>query len=501
VFCCLISVALCAAISAKAQHKPFVFAHYMHNYVLGGISQTDPRVLDPARVVDLASWPTLGEESEWFSPQLSAIAALGAPAIAHDFDNAEAAGIDAFGLLLGPKMLPRSAYSDALQLIATAAQARSVKLVPEIWGNAWTDDYRLFGTRVKEFMGRNPGAFQSWNGKPMLVFAFQYSAEHNSVAQQAFARDKVFEFLEAWGGPSQVFWIAYLPYEFEVATGSPLVAAANAVDVWTPQDDWSALHSVVSAQVTSATGKDLAWPVAPAFYQRRAGLNPWEYGNSFGAARYIDAWQAALRHQPEFVDVQTWNDFSEDSAITDTNTSGNTFLHLTSYLLRWLRTGHEPTVSQENVMLFRPKQLTRAALTDPDALVKNAQWRHKTPTVDYLDCVTLLRQPAQLRIKVGDQEWHETVPAGLHETIIYVPQSAPPATAGEVQPANGSFPVTSAQRTVRTSSPFPPSTPTAEVIRAGRVVLDVQSRIPFLASGQFQDFTLVGDEAVTEWQP
>jgi hypothetical protein len=248
-------------------------------------------------------------------------------------------------------------------------------------------------------------------------------------------------------------------------------------------------------------GKDLAWPVAPAFYQRRAGLKPWEYGNSLGASRYLDAWFSALESKPTFIDLQTWNDFSEDTAVTDSNTTGEAFLHLTRYLADWLKSGQPQPVEQERVMLFRPKQLVRAELADSSAVTNNAAWRHRTPTVDYIDCVTLLRKPGRLEIRSGGAVWAADVPEGLHEFLIYAPGSAPPQRKGQAVAGPSSFPGPSSRRSITVADADVSGTPEAAVSRDGRVVLSVQSKIPLLTSGAFQDFTIIGDEAEGAWQP
>ena len=97
----------------------------------------------------------------------------------------------------------------------------------------------------------------------------------------------------------------HIPYTIKDGLSEPLLNKVNALAIWDPGDDWSALHSNLVVQLANQLSKDICWPVAPAFYQRRAGLNPWECGNEFGAARYIDAWMKALTIHPAIIDVQT----------------------------------------------------------------------------------------------------------------------------------------------------------------------------------------------------
>lgn len=491
------ALAGCVAVSAEIiTPRPFVIAHYMHCYVLGAISPSDARVRNPSILANLQTWPQIDQESEWFTPDLSAISASGSSATVKDFENAERAGIDAFGLLVGPKHLPYSRFSGGLNLIASVAEKQKIKIIPELWADPWATDYELYGERVKQFMDAHPLAFQKWNGKPMFTFEFENFAKHSTLADQSIALQRLAEFLAPWGGFSEAYVIFYISWNAKQDLDAPLFSKANAVAIWTPQDDWSATHSTLVSTVARALRKDFVYPVSPAFYQRRAGGKPMEYGNSFGAAKYIDAWRSAIMLHPVFVEIQTWNDFSEDSALAPTNTSDNTFLELSEYFTLWAKNGTAPTFTSERVMLFHPKQLQDASIGDPTALVTNAAWRHNTPTVDYLDVVTLLTSAAKARLSLADQAWEETIPPGLHEWIIYVPQQVSARRSGEVVAGNGSYPGPTPERTITIAHQFSEGTPQIELTREGRLVAGLKSKVPFLSKGSFQDFTVIGDESI-----
>ncbi|UWU67624.1 endo-1,3-alpha-glucanase family glycosylhydrolase [Bradyrhizobium sp. NC92] len=488
----VVSLLVGGDLKARSQEqvkKPLVFAHYMHCYVLGAYQPTDERVRNPKLGDNLKDWPPMGRESSWYSADLAQVASDGEVALAREFELMKEAGVDAIGLLLGPRMLPISQFARGLDMVADVATRSSTKIIPEFWANPWADDFETFGKTIKHFMDAHPGAFLVRDGKPMFIFAFDSGIAAKVHDPLSAPIKQISDFLEPWGGLDETYTMFYVPYQFEKAVRSPLILKSNAIDVWTPQDDWSALHSPVVFRVGSALNKEVAFPVSPAFYQRRAGQLPMEYGNSFGAARYIDGWLEAIKNRPAFVNIQTWNDFSEDTAIVPTNTAGRVWLYLTTYFSSWLRSGRQPAIQEERVVLLRPKQLANAKLKNPKAKAINAVWRHASPTVDYLDVVTFLREPASVRIILGTQTWERWVPAGVHEWIVHSS-----LIEGKGFAAQAKYPTASWLRRITVTDAFESAAPKVQLFRDNRLIGDLQSKTPFLDYGEWQDLTIIADE-------
>ena len=330
----------------------------------------------------------------------------------------------------------------------------------------------------------------------MFSLYFANATKHySSPTDQQVLLTKIQEFLDPWGGLAATYTMAYIPFTVKDGLSEPLLRKVNALAIWDPGDDWSALHSNLVIQLANQIHKDIAWPVAPAFYQRRAGGDPMEYANEFGAARYIDAWMQALKIHPAIIDVQTWNDFSEDSSIRSTDANGDTYLDLTTYFTKWIDSGSQPPITKDTVMLFHPKQLTNAQLDDPSAKATNAAWRHRTPIVNYIDCVTFLKQESTVRVSLGDQHWEQKIPSGFHDWVIYVPRQAAPDQKDQVAETDSSYPTQSSMRFVTIATrPFSPSVPEVTLTRERAKVLSLKSKYAFLARGQFQDLTVIGDE-------
>ena len=219
---------------------------------------------------------------------------------------------------------------------------------------------------------------------------------------------------------------------------------------------------------------------------------------TLGVSRYCDQWRRAIAQHTAFTAVQTWNDFSEDHGITDSNYRGRTLIALTRYFTDWYHAGTPPTITREQVYLFHHRQLTGARLTEATILAHNDKW-HLTPTTDYLNVVTLLHTPGTVRLQVGTDAWTLDAPAGFHEWLVYVPSLR--TTAGDNNEAFNhgadSYPVTDAGRTVTVATHMAAGTPTVTLTRQGAVLATVTSRLSLADTARWQDLSLVG--TMTEW--
>ena len=488
----LLAFAAAAEIGPAFAAPPLVFAHYMHCFVPGVFSSNDEHVAHYAEWYGKGGLAALAVESQWFDGELAAKITRGLPAVQEDMARLERSGVNAIGLLLTPSLLPDSAFAHGLNLVAYAASNARVKIVPELWDDLRHADIDAFAQKLSRYLDAHPGAQLSLEGKPVFLISPQEPDGGGAAAEQETARrlDRLFA---RWGGRKGVYLIVDLDWmETEIAKNS-YVGLADALGGWSPQDDWTSRAAVELAGTAARAGKPLVYPVAFNFYQRRAGRTPWEYGNGFGAARLIDAWSEIAKRKPPFVELETWNDFSEDTAFTPTSSHDATFMDLNAYFAR-RQAGAAPAPRQQ-VMILHPRQLAAAKLDAPDAVVHNYEWRHVAPVVDYLDVVTILQAPGEVRVEVGDATWTRTAPAGLSEWLLIAPLPSPRAGGDRAPVRFGSYPRPDELRAVQRVEGFPAARPRASVVQGGKTTLSVESRAPFADRGAYQDFTVIADES------
>jgi hypothetical protein len=476
----------------RQSNMPVVFAHYMHCYVPGSFDPSDPHVRDYRSLYEPASSPPLEVESQWFSKEVAETVADGPMATRADFARMEHAGLDAAGLLVAPHHLPDSRFARALHMAAEVAETSAVKIIPELWFDAPETNFDDYGRNLAAFLRAHPGAQKLHHGKPVFLISEQVPDGGSAAAREA-TKDKLDRLFASWGGRDGVELIVNLGFGDKSVQRNSFAQLADVIGMWTPQDDWTSLHSRGVVHAAEAIGKDYAYPVSLGFYQRRAGQPPWEYGNSFGAARFIDAWSRILKLKPKFVEIETWNDFSEDTAIVPTNTHGSTFLHLTRYFVDQLRSG-AAEIGAERAMVFHPRQIAEARLETPKATVKNYAWRHGSPIVDYVDVVTLLKEPARVRVKVGTGIWEREVPAGLHELLLISQLPKVRVRGDDVRVGADSLPQSGDPREAIRITTFEAAVPEVELERDRKVIFRVVSRAGFANHGPYQDLTVIGTE-------
>lgn len=468
--------------------NPLVFVHYMHCYVAGSFTEATPQVAQYDAFYGRGMPAPLTVESQWFSRDDMQAGTGGIEATRREFDLMARNGINAAGLLIGPGHLPHSQFAQPLRMVLAAASASRVKVIPELWFDADKVDAAAYGRTVADTLKVFPDALQRYQGKPVFLVSHQLpNVDRNLWPSRASAL--LNDLFAEWGGREGVFLIVNTGGGTKRIDG--FSRFADALGCWVPADDWSGRSTRIFMNLAESGQMKAVFPLAFGFYQRRAGLPPWEYANAFGAARFIDAWNEAIIRKPPFIEIQTWNDFSEDSAVVPTNSHGTAFLDLTKYFIGRLRGAGELSFGAETAMIFHPRQTTRARLDDPAATVKQYKWRNIVPTVDYVDVVTLLTAPAQVRLSIGTACFTLDVGAGLSEWIIVAEPPTVRPKSDEVAAQPGSFPVSGGFRTVTRVGKIEAATPRVEIFRDGRSIVEVTSRSGIQDHGPYQDFTMI----------
>ncbi|MDR3708348.1 MAG: endo-1,3-alpha-glucanase family glycosylhydrolase [Capsulimonadaceae bacterium] len=487
-----------ARASSSTSDRPLVIAHTMHCYLLGFSPEGAPAGSDPDSV---DNWPPHEQDNR--TAWASSIAGLnnqGKAGILHEFEMAHDAGLDAFALLVGTDHLPRSQFAAGMKCLAEVAQTDRVKIMPDLWAykgwdNMSDEQIRNYGQRVKDFMDAYPDAFLKRDGKWMINMGNAFGwGRGRGYGEWAHAR----HFFDPWAGTNKFYITLNIWFEDPSLLEGGWGNAVDAFGMWTGDLGWGDQDqrgAYILPNIAKTYGKQVIWPIHTTYY----GFRPQSHAmaENLGVTSFCDLWRRAITAKMPFVQVQTWNDFSEDHAITDTNLRGRSMLILNRYFADWYHDGKPPAVSTERVFLFRRRQLARAALSQATVLAENLSWR-KTPTVDYLNVVTILKRPAKITLNDGTGKWQIDAPRGLHEWLVYAPspRTAPGQEHEAYTRADGSsYPVTTPERTVTSVEAIPSATPEVSVMRKGATVLSVRSKMPLLDTARWQDLSTIGDMA------
>lgn len=161
--------------------------------------------------------------------------------------------------------------------------------------------------------------------------------------------------------------------------------------------DWR-LDPKLSA-IARAEGAEWSQPVFPQF----SNHGWWIYSQA-GYATYRNNWQAAIDTGSTLIQVVTWNDYGEDTAIAPNFGSNYTTLRLTRHYADWWKTGRPPAVTEDEV-----HACFRRSVGTPDAFPFRSRRTGRLP--DVLEVLTFLT--AAGRVEVPGYGAYDA-PAGFH---------------------------------------------------------------------------------------
>lgn len=149
-------------------------------------------------------------------------------------------------------------------------------------------------------------------------------------------------------------------------------------------------------------------PVAPQD-SRPKNLNYVESSNS-GAFRAL--WDAAITGGADWVQMITWNDYSEDSEIEPSSKTNTAFYDLTGFYTTWFKTGTMPTIRRDALYYFH-----RANSVDP-AVARPTRGQPYNAVngpagENMIEVVGLLTAPGTLQIVAGGRTQSKDVGAGV----------------------------------------------------------------------------------------
>lgn len=167
-----------------------------------------------------------------------------------------------------------------------------------------------------------------------------------------------------------------------------------------------------------------------------AGLDPqsykpqsFMYAEASNSLAYRNAWTGVMQAKADMIQVVTWNDMGESTAIEPLTSqygdTGNGFYNLTGYYSTWFKTGVQPTIDHDVLYYFYRKMPTTAAA--PNQSQPMVQQYPQTAQ-NQIELLAFLTAPGKLSITIGGQTYTKDAPAGM--TSFLVPTAAGIPTFG-----------------------------------------------------------------------
>jgi hypothetical protein len=481
---------------AKPRERPkFVFAHAMQCFLFGATGMNSGNKIASD---DFQNWPQKDHayRTWWSEKYLQLSRTKGVEAAKADLDMAESAGLDALGILLIPKCFVPGYYAEAaIMNMIRAAENHTVKIIPDIWGffpqGTDEDGRRLvlnfFAENLVRVMRKYPNAFYKHGNKYVICMGQPVRRAHYKQIEP---------FFNLFGGRDNVMLIAGmvdLPSQNRSQGWVDGADLLTAFEVHTSWGDRVLDHTLIAEK---KAGKDLCWPVSTGMYTNTGDRNRTTMAEGLGACKIIDLWRAGIKNHSKAVYIASWNDFSEDHQINDSNYRGDTFMRITNYFADYFRTGKAPEINEDRLFVFHHRQLVKAKITEGKWRAKARAW-HSTPPSDYVHVVSMLKEPGTLELTLGDKTLKlDRVPSGFHEWLVYVPSKR---QHEQPQWNRGSYklnyPITDQHRAVTPIANLASCRPVVSLFRNHKKLGSVKGRTDIAGEARFSDLCTVGNSA------
>ncbi|MFJ3490999.1 endo-1,3-alpha-glucanase family glycosylhydrolase [Leifsonia aquatica] len=136
------------------------------------------------------------------------------------------------------------------------------------------------------------------------------------------------------------------------------------------------------------------------------------------------SWNKAISDGADFVQIATWNDYSENTDVAPSDNQGVTFLDVSAYYLAQFKTGSAPKITSDSAYITHRDQLTTAVPQIGRVQTPNLDGTGTAPR-NTVEVLTMLTAPATVKITVGSTVKTVDVPAGVTATTV-------PLTTGTV---------------------------------------------------------------------
>jgi hypothetical protein len=166
------------------------------------------------------------------------------------------------------------------------------------------------------------------------------------------------------------------------------------------------------AAIAHGTFKKLFMTPVDPQQNRPKDFQYWEAGNS---ASFRAGWTSSIRGDTDWVQLVTWNDFSESSQVapyTDATLQrniGTGYYDLSGYYAAWFLTGKAPAITHDVLYYFYRREPTTAKVTaqsQPDYVTGGA-------AENDIELLAFLTAPGELKITIGGKTYTHNAGAGM----------------------------------------------------------------------------------------
>lgn len=320
--------------------------------------------------------------------------------------TARDAGIDGFSLNIITLSETPNSQSPVAANMMTAAQnvgGFPIMLMADMTGELGDVDPTRFVDELSRYTG-SPAAFRLADGR-LVISAF--SAEERDV--------------DWWSQVITIFGergerVALVPTFLDpVASMDAFAPISYAMGDWggrnptfVPVADAGA--DTAPALIRRARELGVRWMQPVAVQDARPRMSV--YDEAANSTTMRQSWQVALEQGADWVQIVTWNDYSEGTQIAPSVHNEYALLDLTSYFLSVYKTGSAPRILRDTVYLSHRTQFHDAqpAFTSADPMLPRTGG---LPPRDTVEALVFAVAASVVRVRDGAADYECEVPAGV----------------------------------------------------------------------------------------
>ncbi|WP_094191382.1 glycoside hydrolase family 71 protein [Streptomyces katrae] len=316
--------------------------------------------------------------------------------------TARDAGIDGFTLDL--LSLTGKNWERAQQLMRAAhAVDPAFKIVPMPDMTALdTDDPAVLAGAVAT-LAASPAAHRLADGRLVLS---PFKAEQKDPAWWS----RVIDTLRTRYGIRTAFVPLFLDLDAHAAAFAPI---SHGFSEWGSRSYTGQEGAAADARRAHDLGKIWMQPVSVQDARPNQGI----YDEAGNTATLRSTWTHAIEDGADWVQLTTWNDYSEGSQFAPSLHNGHAYLDLSSYYLTRFKTGRWPRIVRDTLYLTARTQFADAGPTGAQSLLMSLR-KGSAPARDTVEVLSFLTAPGTVRTAVGRTTREYGAPAGLHAELL-----------------------------------------------------------------------------------
>lgn len=318
-----------------------------------------------------------------------------------DVLRASAAGIDGFTV----DMLSLSGYNwDRVKMLMSAAHAAdpdfTIMLMPDTTTTV-VDDPHALAVAVAG-LAAQPAAYHLADGR-LVVSPF-------------FAEGRSATWWQSWMATMRTEFginVAFVPTFLDYANAASFSSISYGYSMWGERSPNSIGGSVGDAQSAHANGKIWMQPIALQDIRPTAGI----YTEANNTETLRGLWNIAIGQGAEWVQLVTWNDYSEGTEFSPSSHIGWSPLDLVAYYATAFKTGALPPIVRDVIYLSHRIQPAAALPTGPQTVLMQLR-PGSSPARDTVEVLSFLTAPATVVVRVGTASYSVAATAGVSVTSV-----------------------------------------------------------------------------------